>query len=334
MMTAWKCVKCGYRRETKSTKGRVSARKWSKILDQNQVTILLSDKLREANRIFDTLDVDESGSLSQSEILVGLLANGFEENEIAATAVHEFFLQDPPKNQFYCRSLFVKAQLEALKAARFAGDKALKQTQKAIAVLLEALEIMLKPENRPRYTPIIAIHLTRPPIVIPDRVKLDIDHYKNSAKGAYIIKNYDNKKPKEGVVIIRGTSPINSLIQILPKLKESGPNIKIVAAISMDLFKMQTREYQQSIISTSEWNDSMIITNTSIKLMEKWIANRFVAAYSMAPDYDNRWRSGGTLDQIIIESKLDSSSIWVGINRFATERSKRLESLKKEIPNF
>jgi tetratricopeptide (TPR) repeat protein len=74
-----------------------------------------------------------------------------EENEIAATAVHEFFLQDPPKNQFYCRSLFVKAQLEALKAARFAGDKALKQTQKAIAVLLEALEIMLKPENRPRY---------------------------------------------------------------------------------------------------------------------------------------------------------------------------------------
>ncbi len=62
-------------------------------------------------------------------------------------------------------------------------------------------------------SPIIAIHLTRPPIVIPDRVKLDIDHYKNSAKGAYIIKNYDNKKPKEGVVIIRGTSPINCSIK-------------------------------------------------------------------------------------------------------------------------
>ena len=133
---------------------------------------------------------------------------------------------------------------------------------------------------------------------------------------------------------IRGTSPINSLIQILPKLKKSGPNIKIVAAISMDLFKMQTREYQQSIISTYDWNDSMIITNTSIKLMGKWIVNRFVSAYSMAPDYDNRWRSGGTLDQIIIESKLDPSSIWVGINRFSNERSKRLESLKKEIPNF
>ena len=68
--------------------------------------------------------------------------------------------------------------------------------------------------------------------------------------------------------------------------------------------------------------------------MGKWIVNRFVSAYSMAPDYDNRWRSGGTLDQIIIESKLDPSSIWVGINRFSNERSKRLESLKKEIPNF
>ena len=183
-------------------------------------------------------------------------------------------------------------------------------------------------------TPVIAIHLTRPSILIPDRKKLGIGHYKDSAKGAYIIKNYDKKRPREGVVIIRGTAPINSLIQILPKLKETGPNIKIVAAISMDLFKMQTKKYQQSIISISEWNDSMIITNTSIKLMEKWIMNRFVASYSMAPDYDNRWRSGGTLDQIVIESKLDPTSIWDGINRFANERSKRLKSIKKEIPDY
>ena len=113
MMTAWKCVKCGYRRETKSTKGRVSARKWSKILDQNQVTILLSDKLREANRIFDTLDVDESGSLSQSEILVGLLANGFEENEIAARLPAVMAAANANHGQHLSRETFVELWLQS-----------------------------------------------------------------------------------------------------------------------------------------------------------------------------------------------------------------------------
>ena len=30
-----------------------------------------------------------------------------EEPGIAKTAVHEFFLQDPPKNQFYCRNNYL-----------------------------------------------------------------------------------------------------------------------------------------------------------------------------------------------------------------------------------
>jgi len=182
--------------------------------------------------------------------------------------------------------------------------------------------------------PIIAIHLTRPSIVIPDRKKMGIADHKDSAKGAYIIKNYDKKKPKKGVVIIRGTAPINSLMQILPSLKNKGPNIKIIAAVSMELFKAQSQKYQESIISHPEWNDCMIITNTSLKSMGNWMRNRFVAKYSLSPDFDNRWRTGGSVDQIITESGLDPLSILKGITRFSNERDKRLELIKKEIPNY
>ena len=52
-----------------------------------------------------------------------------------------------------------------------------------------------------------------------------------SAKGAYIIKDYDKNKPKKGVIIVRGTSVINELCKILPELISNGPNIKIVAAL-------------------------------------------------------------------------------------------------------
>jgi len=180
--------------------------------------------------------------------------------------------------------------------------------------------------------PIVALHLTRPPITIPDRKALGMASYKEAAKGAYIIKDYDENRPLEGVVIVRGTSSTNSLVSILPKIINEGPNIKIVAAISWGLFMAQNKEYRESIISKNEWMDAMIITNGAIRLMHKWIANRIVEDYSMSPDFDDQWRTGGSLDEIIAESKLDSESVWSGIIKFTSERAKRLEALRISIP--
>tara|TARA_B100000959_G_scaffold231767_1_gene248391 strand:- start:1961 stop:3667 length:1707 start_codon:yes stop_codon:yes gene_type:complete len=180
--------------------------------------------------------------------------------------------------------------------------------------------------------PIVAVHLTRPPIEIPDREALGMATHLDAAKGAYIIKEYDMNRPKEGLVIVRGTSSTNSLVEILPKLKLKGPNVKVVAAISWELFQQQTEGYRQSTISNQEWMDAMVITNGAKRLMHKWIANRVVEEYSMSPDFDNRWRSGGSLDEIIAESKLDSESVWEGINQFARSRKQRLASIQESIP--
>jgi transketolase len=180
--------------------------------------------------------------------------------------------------------------------------------------------------------PIVAIHLTRPPIEIPDRDALGMASHLDAAKGAYMIKDYDMDQPKEGLVIVRGTSSTNSLVNILPKLKSEGPNVKVVAAISWELFQQQTEDYRESIISNQEWMDAMVITNGAKRLMHKWMANRVVEEYSMSPDFDNRWRTGGSLDEIIAESKLDPESIWEGITRFANERKQRLTSIQASIP--
>ena len=180
---------------------------------------------------------------------------------------------------------------------------------------------------------IVAVHLTRPSIIIPDRNKLGIAHYKEAAKGAYIIKNYDADRVKEGIVIIRGTAPINSLMQILSRLKDRGPNVKIVAAISWGLFKLQSSDYKEYIISKNDWNNSMVITNTSIKLMKNWIKNDIVEEYSLSPDFDNCWRTGGSFEQIILEAKLDPQSLWDGILHFVFDRNKRINKLKRSIPD-
>ncbi|MEC9376729.1 MAG: transketolase, partial [Candidatus Neomarinimicrobiota bacterium] len=106
--------------------------------------------------------------------------------------------------------------------------------------------------------PLIVLHLTRPPVMIPDREALGMISHLDAAKGAYLIKDYDSNKEKKGIVIVRGTSSTNSLIQLLPKLQEKGPNVKVVASISWELFQRQSKEYRNFVISESEWHDAMI----------------------------------------------------------------------------
>ena len=104
--------------------------------------------------------------------------------------------------------------------------------------------------------------------------------------------------------------------------------MKIIAAISWELFIRQSSEYRKSIIMDHEWNNCMIVTNGAKKLMHKWIANRVVESYSLSPDFDNRWRTGGSLNQIIKESQLDSDSIMNGIRKFVGDKEKRLNMLE------
>ena len=71
----------------------------------------------------------------------------------------------------------------------------------------------------------------------------------------------------------------------------------------------------------------MVITNGALRLMNNWISNPMVKKYSMPPDYDNRWRTGGSVEQIIEESQLDPESISNGIKKFAKDRLRRLNNI-------
>jgi transketolase len=179
---------------------------------------------------------------------------------------------------------------------------------------------------------IIGVHLTRPPVEIPDRKALGMDSHLAAAKGAYIIKNYDSQRPKEGLVFIRGTSSTSSLVSLLPRISAEGPNIKIVAAISWELFQRQTEEYRNSIATPAEWNDAMVITNNSRRSMSKWMVNPVVEEYSLSSDWDNRWRTGGSVEEIVDEAHLSPRWVWDGLIKFAESRPERLRRLREELP--
>ncbi len=175
---------------------------------------------------------------------------------------------------------------------------------------------------------IVAIHLTRPPIAVPDRAALGVPSHLEAAKGAYVVKPYDESRPKQGTLIVQGTSTTDSIYGFLPRLLSGeGPNVKIVQACSWELFQLQDRAYRDATLPHEDWLDATVITNGSRRSMHDWLPHKVAEEYAMSSDWDDRWRTGGSLEEVKREAHLDPESLWEGIERFAADRESRLRRL-------
>ena len=179
--------------------------------------------------------------------------------------------------------------------------------------------------------PIVALHLTRPPIEIPDRAALGMPSHFAAARGAYVMRPFRGGAPKAGTVFVRGTMPTANLVKLLPELDRRGLNVKIVAAISPQLFARQDAAYREATVEAADRFDSMVVTNGAYKLMRDWADEPIVHEYSLSSDWDDRWRTGGSVEEVIEEAHLDGAHILEAIERFARERPDRLARLRERL---
>jgi transketolase len=179
--------------------------------------------------------------------------------------------------------------------------------------------------------PIVALHLTRPPIPIPDRSALGMPSHFEAARGAYVVRDYQPGQPQQGAFYVQGTSAMLSIVRLLPELAKRGLNVKIVYVASAELFALQTEEYRRTVVSPSDRVNSTIITTQARTLMRDWLFNHLAEEYALSSDWDNRWRTGGDLDEVIEEAHLSPERILEGMLRFVEDREKRLATVKSEL---
>jgi transketolase len=176
--------------------------------------------------------------------------------------------------------------------------------------------------------PIVALHLTRPGVVVPDRAALGVPSHLEAARGAYVVRDYAQGRPKEGTIIVQGTSSTDTIYQLLPRFEDgSAPNVKIIQAVSWELFQRQSREYRDSVLPRHDWLDSTVLTNGARRLMHDWLPHKIAEHYAMCSDRDDRWRTGGNYEEVKEEAGLDPKSVLAGIQRFAANREERLRLL-------
>jgi transketolase len=179
--------------------------------------------------------------------------------------------------------------------------------------------------------PLVALHLTRPAVEIPDRARLGMPSHFEAARGAYVAREYRTDQPRGGTVIVQGSSAMASLVRLLPELDARNLNVKVVYAASPQLFALQAAEYQERVLSAADRVDSTVITTQARWLMHDWLAHKVAEEYALSSDWDNRWRTGGTVDEVIDEAHLSPPWLLEGIGRFVRDREARLARLQAEL---
>jgi transketolase len=75
----------------------------------------------------------------------------------------------------------------------------------------------------------------------------------------------------------------------------------------------------------------MAITNRAFKLMRDWVDGPLAADYSLSSDWDDRWRTGGTVDEVMDEAHLSQAHILAAIERYVNDRDERHRRLRATV---
>jgi transketolase len=178
---------------------------------------------------------------------------------------------------------------------------------------------------------IITLEVARPDFAVADRCHFADTDLRAAAKGLYVIRDFAPDKPRHGYVIAQGSSSTVNLVKVLPKLEAAGVNVKVIAAISEDLFDRQPQAYRDSVLPPGARYDLMVVSTGTRRMWPLRDLGPLTDEYSLTSDFDNSWRSGGLELEVIAEAHLDPDTILAGVERFANDRERRISDQRKMI---
>ncbi|CAI8009775.1 hypothetical protein GBAR_LOCUS6536 [Geodia barretti] len=153
---------------------------------------------------------------------------------------------------------------------------------------------------------VIIIEVARPDFPVADRNTFADSDLKAAAKGLYVIRDFNPDQPKHGYVVVQGSNSTVNLVQIIPRLEEQGINVKIIAAVSEELFDLQPDTYRQSVLPPEARYDLMVVSTGTQRVWPIKNLGPLTDAYSLTADWDNQWLTGGTEPDVITEAHLDA----------------------------
>jgi transketolase len=180
---------------------------------------------------------------------------------------------------------------------------------------------------------IISIEVARPDLVVADRSKFADTDLRAAAKGLYVIRDFA-PGPRHGYVVCQGASSTFNTVKAIPRLEQAGFNVKVISAVSEELFDRQPDSYRNSVLPEAAKNDLMFVTGATRRMWPLRNVGPLTDEYSMTADFHNDWLTGGLEADVIAEAHLDADSIFNGVSRFAQDHGSRIKRQRGDIDSL
>ena len=177
---------------------------------------------------------------------------------------------------------------------------------------------------------IVSIEVARPDFPVADRGKFADTDLRAAAKGLYVIRDFA-PGPRHGYVVVQGSSSTVNLLNALGRIEAAGFNVKVISAISEELFDLQPEAYRRSVLPPEAYYDLMFVSSATRRMWPVRDAGPLTDQYSLTSDWDNQWLTGGLEPDVIAEARLDPESIFRGVERFAKDRDRRLSKQRAAL---
>jgi transketolase len=180
---------------------------------------------------------------------------------------------------------------------------------------------------------VITIEVARPDLAVADRKTFADTDIRAAAKGLYVIRDFAPGQ-RHGYVVAQGAFATFNLVKVLPKLQQAGVNVKVIAAVSEELFDRQPEAYRRSVLPPGAREDMMFITGGTRRVWPLRNVGAQADDYSLTADWDNQWLTGGLEADVIAEAHLDADSVFAGVKRFADDRASRLKQQRANLDSL
>jgi len=164
---------------------------------------------------------------------------------------------------------------------------------------------------------IITIEVARPDSPVADRSTFADTDVRAAARGLYVIRDFVRGRPTHGYVVAQGAMATVNLVSVLPELERAGVNVKVIAAVSEELFDRQPESYRRAVLPPGARDELMFVTGGTRRMWPLRNVGAGADEFSLTADWDNQWLSGGLEADVIAEAHLDAKSILAGVQRFA-----------------
>ena len=178
---------------------------------------------------------------------------------------------------------------------------------------------------------VIVLEVARPDFPVADRRTFADTDPLAAAKGFYVLRDFVPDRPRHGYVVAQGSSSTVNLVNALPELEKDGVNVKVVAAISEELFDRQPQSYRDAVLPAAARHDLMVVSTGTRRMWPVRDVGPLTDEYSLISDWHDRWLTGGLEPDVIAEAHLDERSIADGVARFAAERESRLARQRRAL---